>query len=72
VIVHFQPGMATQTIRNMEKDTIANATTLGAVFAYLMQFQGEITILLLLTGLALNIFRIYDRLKKGKDGEENQ
>ena len=56
----------------MEKDTIANATTLGAVFAYLMQFQGEITILLLLTGLVLNIVRIYDRIKKGKDGDENQ
>lgn len=49
------------------KDTIANAATLGGLFAYLMEFQGEITVLVLLTGLTLNLLRLYDRFrKKGK------
>lgn len=46
------------------KDQIANTATLSGLFAYLMEFQSEITILVLLTGLALNILRIYDRFKK--------
>jgi hypothetical protein len=50
------------------KDTITNATTIGGVFAYIMQFQGELTVLLLLTGLLLNITRLYDWFKnKNKD-----
>ena len=48
------------------KDTIANATTMGGVFAYLMQIQGELTVLLLITGLLLNITRIYDWFRKRK------
>jgi hypothetical protein len=50
------------------KYTIANMTTLGGVFAYLMQFQGELTVLLLLTGLILNITRLYDWFKRKKKG----
>jgi len=46
------------------KDTIANATTMGGVFAYLMQIQGELTVLLLITGLALNITRLVDWFRK--------
>lgn len=42
------------------KDTVANATTMGGIFAYLMQFQAELTILLLITGLILNVTRLYD------------
>jgi len=42
------------------KDSVANATTLGGVFAYLMQMQGELTVLLLITGLLLNITRLID------------
>ena len=42
------------------KDTVANATTMGGIFAYLMQFQAELTILLLITGLTLNVTRLYD------------
>ena len=46
------------------KDTIANATTMGGVFAYIMQFQGELTVLLLITGLLLNITRLIDWFRK--------
>jgi len=42
------------------KDTVANATTMGGIFAYLMNFQGELTVLLLLTGLLLNLTRLID------------
>jgi len=50
-------------------DTIANTFTIGGVFAYIMQFSAEITILVLLTGLVLNILRIYDWFKGKRDGK---
>jgi hypothetical protein len=50
-------------------DTIANTFTIGGVFAYIMQFSAEITILVLLTGLVLNILRIYDWVKGKRDGK---
>jgi len=34
-----------------------------------MQFQGEITILLLITGLMLNVMRILDRFNNKKKGD---
>ena len=49
------------------KDTVANATTMGGIFAYLMNFQGELTVLLLLTGLLLNLTRLIDWFRKNKD-----
>ena len=49
-------------------DTIANAATATGVFAYLMEFQGELTVLLLITGLLLNVTRLYDWSKKRKKG----
>ena len=48
------------------QDAIATALTIGGLFSFIMQFQGEITILVLLTGLALNTIRIYDRFKNKK------
>lgn len=48
------------------KDAIANTMSIGGIFAYLMEFQGEITILLLLTGLALNAIRLWDRFMNNK------
>jgi len=48
------------------KDTVANATTMGGIFAYLMQIQGELTVLLLLTGLLLNLTRLVDWFRKKK------
>jgi len=58
--------MATQTIKKMGKDTIANGFTIVGLFSYLMEFQGEITIMVLLTGLLLNLIRIWDRFKNKK------
>ncbi len=50
------------------KVDIANTITIGGVFSYLMEIQGELTVLLLLTGLLLNVTRLVDwfRNKKGK------
>jgi len=50
----------------MDKDTIANSISAAGVFSYLMHFQAEITVLVLITGLILNIIRIVDRFKKKK------
>ena len=46
------------------KDSVANTATMGGIFAYLMNFQGELTILLLMTGLLLNITRLIDWFRK--------
>lgn len=51
------------------KDALANTASISGLFAYLMEFQGEITILLLITGLALNTLRLWDRFKSNKKGE---
>jgi len=61
--------MDIQTIKKMDKDTIANSISAAGIFAYLMQFQNEITILVLITGLLLNVIRIFDRVmnKKKRD-----
>jgi hypothetical protein len=61
--------MDTQTIKKMDKDTLANSISAAGIFAYLMQFQNEITILVLITGLILNIIRIIDRIRKKKKGD---
>ena len=53
-------------------DAIANAFTIGGLFSFIMQFQAEITILVLLTGLTLNIIRIYDRFKHKKDASNRE
>jgi len=48
------------------KELVGNTLTISGVFAYLMEIQAELTILLLLTGLIINIIRIYDRFKNKK------
>ena len=48
-------------------DTLANTFTLGGVFAFMMNFSAELTILVLLTGLILNSLRIYDWFKNKKE-----
>ena len=53
-------------------DAIANSFTIAGLFSFIMQFQGEITILVLLTGLALNTIRIYDRFKNKKDASNRK
>jgi len=52
------------------KDIVANTTTMAGVFAYLMKFQAELTLLLLLTGLVINFIRIYDRIKQKRKNDE--
>ena len=47
-------------------DTVANTFTIGGIFAYMMQFSAELTILVLITGLVLNTLRIYDWFKNRK------
>jgi hypothetical protein len=50
------------------KDSVANVTTMGGIMASLMNFQAELTVLLLLTGLFLNITRLVDWIRgKKKD-----
>ena len=49
------------------KEVLGNTTTLAGVFAYLMKFQAELTLLLILTGLVINLIRIWDRLKNKKE-----
>jgi hypothetical protein len=50
-------------------DTLANTFTIGGVFAFMMKFSAELTILVLLTGLILNSLRIYDWFKGKNDGK---
>jgi hypothetical protein len=48
-------------------DTLANTFTLGGVFAFIMNFSAELTVLVLLTGLVLNTLRIYDWFKNKEE-----
>jgi hypothetical protein len=52
-----------------DKDTIANGISAAGIFAYLMQFQNEITIMVLITGLILNLIRIVDMVRSKKKQE---
>jgi len=54
----------------MKNDSIANGCTLAGLFSYVMKFQAELTLLLVLTGLLLNFIRIYDRFKNKKKPQE--
>jgi len=46
------------------KDSVANTTTMTGIGMYLMNYQTELTLLLLLTGVLLNVMRIWDWFKK--------
>lgn len=48
------------------KDTIANGATITALGSALMAWETPLTILLILTGVLLNLTRIYDWIKKSK------
>ena len=45
------------------KDTIANGTSIAALGGVLMDWQAPLTVLLVLTGIILNITRIWDWYK---------
>lgn len=50
----------------MDKDTLANIFTLGGISFSLAQIQTSITILVLVTGLVLNVQRIVANHKRKK------
>lgn len=52
-----------------DQDSVATGISFAGIFAYLMKFQPEITVLVLITGLILNVIRITDRIRKGKKDE---
>lgn len=58
-----------QSLYNMDphiKDTLANGSTIAALGGLIMDSQAILTIILVLTGIILNVTRIYDWYKKGK------
>ena len=46
------------------KDSIANLTTIGAAGAAMVDFNSILTMVLIITGIVLNIMRIRDRKRK--------
>lgn len=46
------------------KDSVANMVSVGALGSALMDWQAPLTLLLVLTGVLLNITRLYDWWKK--------
>lgn len=52
------------------KDTLANGATITALGSALMDWQAPLTLLLVLTGIFLNITRLVDWWKK-RDKQQN-
>jgi len=46
------------------KDSIANLTTIGAAGAAMVDWNGILTLILICTGIILNVLRIRDRRRK--------
>lgn len=55
---------------NMVTDNSANIATATGIFAYLAQFQVEITLIMVLTAITLNVIRIVDYFIKKKIDKE--
>ena len=53
------------------KDSIANVTTIGAAGAAMIDWNSALTLVLILTGIALNVSRIYELYRKRKEDTEN-
>lgn len=49
------------------KDSIANGTTVAAAGAAMIDWSSVLTMVLIITGIALNIARIIEIRRKGKD-----
>jgi hypothetical protein len=47
----------------MDKDSIANAVSFAGAGAAMIEIESVLTICLVLSGIVLNIMRIYDRKK---------
>ena len=56
-----------QTVTNMDKDSIANITTIAASGFSLMTTETVLTIVVLVSALLLNLVRIWSYIKKDVD-----
>jgi len=56
-----------KSYKRMDKDSIANIVSYAGVGAVLMEYESILTILLLLSGIALNVLRIRSMNKSKKD-----
>jgi len=56
----------------MDKDTIANMTTIAASGFTLMNTEVVLTIVVLTSALVLNLVRIYSHLKKEKQNTSSE
>jgi len=55
----------------MEKDYVANLFTIGGITLSIAHIQTTLTVLILVTGLVLNIQRIYANWKKKKKDQKD-
>ena len=51
----------------MEKDSIANVVSYAGLAGVIMNFESMLTIVLVISGIILNVLRIRDNLKKKKE-----
>ena len=54
---------------NTTKDTIANITTIGGPTSMVLGWNEKLTMILIITGIILNVVRIYE-IKKAKKKED--
>ena len=54
---------------NTTKDTIANLTTIGAPTSMVLEWNESLTLILIVTGIILNIVRIYEIKRARKKGD---
>lgn len=52
---------------NEVKDSLANTTTLAGAGSAMMGWNEALTLVLIISGIALNLVRIYETRKKKKD-----
>lgn len=54
----------------MEKDSLANLTSFGALASVWANVESILTIVLLVTAIGLNVLRFRETIKKGKEKED--
>lgn len=54
---------------NTTKDTVANLTTIAGPSGMVLGWNESLTLVLILTGIVLNVVRIYE-IKKNKKGDK--
>lgn len=54
----------------MEKDSLANLTSFGALASVWANVESFLTIILLVTAIGLNVLRFRETIKKGKEKED--